>query len=71
MSTNEVLEQRLIELEIRSEERRAEIATLERFVRGYEARIEGLERQIERLKEQLHETPEGLPDALDDLPPHY
>lgn len=60
---------RLVELEIRSEERRSDIEALQAFVAGYEQRIQRLEREIERLREQAANQPEGLDS--DERPPHY
>ncbi len=66
------LEARLMELEIRSEERRSDLAELDQFVRGYENRIVALEEEVRRLKEQAVEDGGGdLPALEDDLPPHY
>jgi len=69
---NARLEARLMELEIRSEERQSDLAKLEQFVRGYENRIVALEEEVRRLKEQAIESGGGdLPSLEDDLPPHY
>ena len=48
------LEARVVELEIRSEERRAEVERLEEFVRGYEARIARLEKDHGLDFDQIH-----------------
>ncbi len=65
------LRDRIVELEIRSEERRKECDALRAFVDGYEKRIQILERQLARLGEQMENPAEPLPAALEDLPPHY
>jgi len=65
-------EQRLIELEIRSDEHRNDVARLEEFVRGYEARIVALEGEIKLLRQTLVENGiDDMPAPEDDLPPHY
>ncbi len=68
---NEELEKRLVELEIRSEERREDVARLERFVEAYEKRIKTLESELKLMRETMAEGVEGLPPADQDLPPHY
>ncbi len=68
---NEELEKRLMELEIRSEERREDIVRLERFVEAYEQRIKTLEGELKLMRETMSEGVEGLPPADQDLPPHY
>ena len=70
-TTSQGLEGRLIELELRSEERRSDNERLEAFVRGFENRISRLERRIEQLVEQLQNPPGELPAPEEDLPPHY
>jgi len=66
------LDRRLTELEIRSEERRSDVATLEEFVRGYENRIAALETQVRLMREQMVENGDAGERTLeDDLPPHY
>ncbi len=65
------LERRLVELEIRSEERRADVERLETFVGGYEGRIQVLEAEVRRLRELLTDRPEAMPPPEEDLPPHY
>jgi uncharacterized coiled-coil protein SlyX len=67
----DTLDDRLIELEIRSEEQRAEIARLEAFLRGYEARVAGLERDLAELRAALRTGAEPLPLPDDEKPPHY
>ncbi len=65
-------EQRLVELEIRSDEHRNDVARLEEFVRGYEQRIAALEAEIKLLRQTLVESGnDDLPAPEDDLPPHY
>ena len=64
-------ERRLMELEIRSEERKADIARLEESVDTYEKRVAALERTIKRMQEDKDNSTEALPPALEDLPPHY
>lgn len=69
---SEPIESRLVELEIRSEERREDVSRLEAFVQGYEQRIALLERQVKQLRTMIKDGGlEGLPPALEDLPPHY
>ncbi len=68
---SEANEQRLVELEMRSEERRRDCERLEAFVRAYESRIEALESELHRMRELLHSPIDGLPPADEDLPPHY
>ncbi len=73
-SLNEVIrsiEARLVELEIKSEERASDIVALEEFVRGYENRIGALESELRLLKEQVLEGTGDLPSPEDDRPPHY
>ncbi len=65
------LEARLMEVEIRSEERIAEIRRLEAFVGGYEDRIRTLEASLKRMKSLLEEPADDMPPALEDVPPHY
>ncbi|MCO4770308.1 MAG: SlyX family protein [Deltaproteobacteria bacterium] len=66
------MESRVMELEIRSEERRSDLAELEAFVRGYESRIAALEGEIRVLRQQMVENGVGdMPSAEDDRPPHY
>ncbi|MCP4867701.1 MAG: hypothetical protein GY898_03170 [Proteobacteria bacterium] len=65
------IERRLMELEIRSEERKADIARLEESVDTYEKRVAALELVIKRMQEDKDNTTEALPPALEDLPPHY
>ena len=65
------LESRLIELEIRSEERREDMLRLEEFVQGYEGRIAALEGQINTLRSMVTEGLEDMPSLEDDKPPHY
>ena len=65
------LAERVVELEIRSEERRADVERLEGFVRGYESRIQALEARIARLQDLVRNPPEQMPAPDDDLPPHY
>jgi len=67
----EALEQRLVELEMRSEERRMDCERLETFVRAYESRIESLESELSRMRELLQTPLDGPPPADEDLPPHY
>jgi uncharacterized coiled-coil protein SlyX len=65
------LEARLVELEIRSEERCHDIERLQRFVEGYEQRVTRLEKELRELR-SLAETPsEAMPPPSEDLPPHY
>ncbi len=64
-------EDRVTELEIRSEERRADVQRLQDFVAGYEARIAALERQLKQLLEDRSNPQGDLPPADQDLPPHY
>ncbi len=73
MSTERIaeLETRLMEVEIRSEERLAEIRKLESFVGGYEDRIRALEAGLRRMRSLLEEPAEEMPEALEDVPPHY
>gem|GEM_PF-1608358 len=70
-SREDELEQRLIELEVRSEERRADNQRLEEFVRGFENRLARLERAVTNLTAQLENPPEEMPAPIEDLPPHY
>ena len=65
------LEARLVELELRSEERRADTAQLDEFVRAFEGRLRALENRVESLKKLLENPPEAMPAASEDLPPHY
>lgn len=65
------LEQRLVELEIRSEERREDVSRLESFVRAYEGRILALEAELRRLRDLVTNPPDAMPAPEDDLPPHY
>jgi uncharacterized coiled-coil protein SlyX len=65
------LENRIMEVEIRSEERLVEIQKLEGFVSAYEGRIGTLEASFRRMKSLLDEPAEAMPPALEDLPPHY
>ncbi|MEE2830314.1 MAG: SlyX family protein [Myxococcota bacterium] len=65
------LEARIIELEIRSEERREELETLQGFVQGYEQRIRSLERELAALRTMAESPVEPLPPASEDIPPHY
>lgn len=65
------LELRLIELEVRSEERRADNQRLEEFVRGFENRLTRLEKAVMNLSVQLENPPEEMPAPTEDLPPHY
>lgn len=67
----EDLERRIMELELRSEERRDEIARLEGFISGYEERVARLERALQGLHERLASPAEPMPSASEDLPPHY
>jgi len=69
---SEPIESRLVELEIRSEERREDVSRLEAFVQGYEQRIALLEREVKQLRAMVREGGlEDLPPALEDVPPHY
>jgi uncharacterized coiled-coil protein SlyX len=65
------LESRLMEVEIRSEERIAEIQKLEQFVAAYESRIRTMEAKFRHMQSLLEEPADEMPAALDDLPPHY
>lgn len=67
----EEVETRLVELEIRSEERREDVSRIEEFVQAYEQRIARLEKQVELLRAMLTDPVEPLPPADEDLPPHY
>jgi len=67
----DALEARLVELEVRSEERRADTRQLEEFVGAFESRIRSLERQVDALKKQFENPPEELPSSSEDPPPHY
>lgn len=67
----EVLDRRVMELELRSEERREEILRLQAFVSAYESRIDALEAQVRSLGERLRNPAEAMPSAEDDRPPHY
>lgn len=72
MSTeHEALERRIMELELRSEERREEIARLQGFISAYEARVSHLEQELESMHERMRSPAEAMPAAGDDLPPHY
>ncbi len=62
---------RVVELEIRSEERRAEVVALQLFVEGYEQRITRLESVVSRLRDELESPPDAMPPPDEDLPPHY
>ena len=64
-------EARLIELEVRSEERRADVDRLEEFVRGFENRIARLEQRVVSLHERIENQPDDMPTPTEDLPPHY
>jgi uncharacterized coiled-coil protein SlyX len=68
---SDAIEARLVELEVRSEERRADTRQLEEFVGAFETRIRSLEKQVDALKTQLENPPEELPPSSEDLPPHY
>jgi uncharacterized coiled-coil protein SlyX len=65
------LEARLIELEVRSEERRADNERLDDFVRGFENRIARIEKRLANLSEHLENPPDEMPTPAEDLPPHY
>ena len=65
------LESRLMEVEIRSEERLADLQKLERFVAGYESRIRSLEANLQSMQALLEEPADEMPAPLEDLPPHY
>ena len=65
------LEARVMELEMRSEERVHDMDRLQRFVEGYEQRIGYLERKLRALEEAAENPAEPLPPASEDLPPHY
>jgi len=67
----DALEARLVELELRSEERRADTRQLEEFVAGFEQRIRILENQVDALKKQFDNPLDELPPSSEDLPPHY
>lgn len=67
----QALEARLIELELRSEERRAEMQKIDEFVRAFENRIHRMEKQLDSLKKLLENPPEAMPAPSEDLPPHY
>jgi uncharacterized coiled-coil protein SlyX len=65
------LEARLVELEIRSEERCHDIQRLQRFVEGYEQRIGQLEKELTELRVLAESPSEAMPPPSEDLPPHY
>ncbi len=65
------LEARIMELEIRSEERVHDLERLQRFVEGYEQRIGYLERKLTALQEAAENPAEPMPHPTEDLPPHY
>jgi uncharacterized coiled-coil protein SlyX len=65
------LEARLVELEIRSEERCHDIERLQRFVEGYEQRIARLETELKELRSLAESPSEAMPPPSEDLPPHY
>lgn len=67
----EALQARIVELEIRSEERRMDLNKLQLFVEGYEQRITRLEKQVADLRSMADSPAEPLPPASEDLPPHY
>lgn len=65
------LESRCMELELRSEEGKAEVARLQDFVGAYERRISRLERQLDELKQRVENPPDSMPSPAEDAPPHY
>ena len=65
------LEARIMELEIRSEERVHDLERLQAFVEGYERRISLLEKNIGDLQAMSENPAEPMPKPSDDLPPHY
>lgn len=65
------LEARLVELEIRSEERCHDIERLQGFVQGYEQRIARLEKKLKELHSLAESPSEAMPPPSEDLPPHY
>lgn len=65
------LEKRLIELEMRSEERREDIVRLERFVEAYEQRITALEGELKLMRATMTEGLEPMGPADQERPPHY
>ena len=67
----QALEARLVELELRSEERRADMQKTDEFVRAFENRIHRMEKQLDSLKKLLENPPEAMPAPAEDLPPHY
>jgi uncharacterized coiled-coil protein SlyX len=71
MADTDALERRIMELEIRSEERRDEIARLESFIHGYENRVASLEGRVNALAERAKNPAEPLPAPEDERPPHY
>ena len=71
MDADGSLEKRLVELEVRSEERRADNERLEEFVRGFENRIARMEKRLADLTEHLENPPDEMPAPAEDLPPHY
>jgi len=67
----EEIQARLMELEIRSEERRAEVARMDEFVTAFDGRIRALEKEVQALRALLDNPPDQSPAAGDEKPPHY
>lgn len=62
---------RVMELEIRSEERREEIRGLLAHIGAYEDRVAALEQRFAGLAERLRNPAEAMPTPEEDRPPHY
>ena len=70
-ATLAALQARIMELEIRSEERVHDVERLQTFVEGYERRISLLEKSLVDLHAVSENPAESMPQPSEDLPPHY
>jgi uncharacterized coiled-coil protein SlyX len=70
-ATIAALQARIMELEIRSEERKHDVERLQTFVEGYERRVSLLEKSLADLRSLAENPAEAMPKPGEDLPPHY
>ncbi|HCP47281.1 MAG TPA: hypothetical protein DIU15_14665 [Deltaproteobacteria bacterium] len=65
------LQARIVELEMRSEEGKAEVARMEEFVTAFDGRIRSLEKEVRSLRRLLEDPPDNPPAPGEEKPPHY